>query len=165
MPEVLASVVVPADPDAVWRVVRDFDGLPTWHPAIDASELEGDTRADQIGAVRSLTLGDGGVVREVLVALDDRARSYTYAIRSSPFPVEDYRSTIRVIPLTSTGESFVAWSLLFDCDLAESERLSALFSQDVFATGLRGLVQHFLPDRVTDRRLSAPGANYCRFRC
>lgn len=139
MPEVLASAVVPAPADTVWRVVRDFDGLPAWHPAIATSELEGAARIDQVGAVRRLTLGDGGEVREVLVALDDRDRRLTYAILTSPFPVDDYRSTIRVTPLTSTGESFVAWSLLFDCDRDDSERLSRMFADDVFAAGLRGL--------------------------
>lgn len=145
MPDVLASAVVPADPDTVWRVVRDFDGLPTWHPAISGSELEGDARTDQVGAVRRLTLGDGGIVRESLVALDDRERRLTYAILECPFPVRDYRSTIRVHPVTSTGESFVVWSVLFDCDLADAERLSALFAGDVFGSGLSGLIAHLSP--------------------
>ncbi|MDD7941073.1 SRPBCC family protein [Actinomycetospora lutea] len=145
MPDLTASAVVPADADTVWRVVRDFDGLPTWHPAIAASELEGDGRSDQVGAVRRLTLGDGGVVRESLVALDDRERRLTYAILESPFPVRDYRSTIRVHPVTKTGESFVAWSVLFDCDLDDAERLSALFAGDVFGSGLDGLVSHLSP--------------------
>jgi hypothetical protein len=60
--------------------------------------------------------------------------------------VADYRSTIRVVPLTSTGESFVSWSVRFDCDRADSERLSAMFSEDVFGTGLRGLFSYFSPD-------------------
>ena len=140
MPEVLVSSVVPAPAEEVWRVVRDFNGLPTWHPAIDSSELEGGALSDQVGAVRRLTLaGGGGEVREALATLDDRYHVLTYAILTSPFPVANYRSTIRVTPLTSTGESFVAWSLLFDCDLDDSERLSAFFGGDVFETGLRGL--------------------------
>lgn len=145
MPEALSSTVVPADPDTVWRVIRDFDGLPTWHPAIATSELEGGAPTDQVGVVRRLTLGDGGVVRESLVTLDDRERRLTYAILECPFPVRDYRSTIRVQPVTSTGESFVSWSVLFDCDLGEAERLSAFFARDVFGSGLDGLVAHLSP--------------------
>jgi hypothetical protein len=146
MPEVTASSVVPGDADTVWRIVRDFDGLPTWHPAISASELEDGAHTDQVGAVRRLTLADGGEVRERLVALDDRERRLTYSILDSPFPVRDYRSTIRVSPVTSTGDSFVAWSVLFDCDLDEAERLSTLFGRDVFGTGLSGLVAHLSPE-------------------
>ena len=142
MPETMSSTVVPAGADAVWRVVRDFDGLPAWVPAISASELEGGAASDQLGAVRKLTLGDGGIVRERLVALDDRARTLTYAILESPFPVQDYRATVHVVPVTSTGESFVSWSVLFDCEPGEAERLSAFFRRDVFGGGLEGLVEY-----------------------
>jgi hypothetical protein len=145
MPDVSTSAVVPADAEAVWRVVRDFDGLPTWHTAISASELEDGARGDQVGAVRHLTLADGGAVREQLVALDDRDRRLTYSILESPFPVQDYRSTMRVVPVTFTGECVVTWSVLFDCDLAEAERLSTLFGRDVFGTGLSDLVSYFSP--------------------
>jgi hypothetical protein len=142
MPETAASRVVPADADVVWRVVRDFDGLPAWAPAIAASELEGGALPDQVGAVRNLTLGDGGTVREQLVALDDRERRLTYAILESPFPVQDYRSTLRVAPVTSAEECVVTWSVLFDCDLEDAERLSSFFANDVFGSGLDGLVAH-----------------------
>ncbi|WP_433031717.1 SRPBCC family protein [Actinomycetospora sp. CA-053990] len=145
MPEVTSTAIIPADVDTVWRVVRDFDGLPAWVPAIEASEIEGDLRGDQVGAVRRLTLGDGGTVRERLVALDDRERRLTYAILDSPFPVEDYRSTIRVFPVTTTGESFVVWGVVFDCHLAESEQLCTLFGRDVFGAGLNGLVSYLAP--------------------
>lgn len=142
MPEALATAIIPADAAAVWAVVREFDGLPRWHPAIERSELE--TPGDSVGAVRHLTLGGGGgEVREVLAALDDNARSLTYEILESPFAVRLYRSTIRVVPVTTTGESFVEWSLVFDCDAADSESLAEFFSQQVFAAGLAGLGAHF----------------------
>jgi hypothetical protein len=142
MPETMSSTVVPADPDTVWRVIRDFDSLAAWVPAISASELEDGGRADQIGTVRHLTLGDGGIVRERLMALDDRTRTLTYAILESPFPVQDYRATSRVYPITSTGQSFVTWSVLFDCDPGDAERLTAFFARDVFGSGLDGLVAY-----------------------
>ena len=145
MPDVTTSTVVPADADTVWRVVRDFDGLPAWVPAITASELEDGARSDQVGAVRHLTLADGGTVRERLVALDDRERRLTYAILDSPFPVQDYRSTIRVLPVTASGECVVTWGVLFDCDLDDVERLSTLFGRDVFGNGLSGLVSYLSP--------------------
>ena len=143
MPEVLSSAVIPAPPESVWRTVRDFDGLPAWHPAIATSTLAAGAGAAEVGAVRTLTLADGGTVVERLVALDDHGRSLVYAIVESPFPVSGYRSTIRVVPLTATGESFVEWSLVFDCDPADAERLSNLFGQDVFGTGLGGLRAQF----------------------
>lgn len=171
MPHAFASAVIPASAAATWRVVRDFNGLPSWHPAIEASRLETHGRAaersrtdtqgraaersrtvdtdgpvDAVGAVRSLTLADGSEVREALVALDDTDRHYTYEILTSPFPVRGYVSTIRVTPLTTTDEAFVAWSVSFDCDEVDSERLARMFSDDVFATGLGGL-NGFMADR------------------
>ena len=143
MPEVLASAVVPAPVDAVWRTVRDFDGLPSWHPAIAASRLTAGASPAEVGAVRTLDLAEGGTVVEILTGLDDHARALTYAILESPFPVSGYRSTIRVVPLTATGESFVEWSLVFDCDPADAAHLSDLFGRGVFAAGLEGLSSQF----------------------
>ncbi len=147
MPEVLTSRLIPADAEAVWRVVRDFDGLPTWHPAIARSALRDDARSDQVGAIRVLGLAgdDGGEVIEVLVGLDDRARALTYEIVESPFPVRLYRSTIRVVPVTTSGESFVEWGLVFDCDEVDAVGLTETFGSGVFATGLRGLSEYFSP--------------------
>src|SRR5690606_22153429 len=65
------STVLPIAADRVWEVVRDFNGLPEWHPAIERSEIEGGGAADSVGSVRRLQLSGGGVVRERLVALDD----------------------------------------------------------------------------------------------
>lgn len=84
--------------DELWQLVRDFNGLAGWHPAIESSEIEGGGSAGSAGRVRRLTLGDGGVVRERLVALDDTDRSYTYDILDSLFAVRRYRSAIRVVP-------------------------------------------------------------------
>ncbi|HXV91677.1 MAG TPA: SRPBCC family protein, partial [Pseudonocardia sp.] len=100
MPRPYASVVVPAPAEEVWSLIRDFDGPPGWHPAIEVSELTEGGSGAEVGAVRKLTLGDGGVVVERLLTLDDAGRSYTYEILDSPFPVRRYVSTIHVAPVT-----------------------------------------------------------------
>ena len=141
MPEAFASAIIPAPAADVWAVVRDFDGIPRWHPGIESSELE--TPGDSVGAVRRLTLGDGGEVREVLVALDDTTRTLVYEILTSPFPVRLYRSTMRVVPVTTTGDSFVEWGVVFDCDSGDAEQLVDLFGGGVFGGGLSGLGAHF----------------------
>ncbi|KOG89123.1 SRPBCC family protein [Streptomyces varsoviensis] len=142
MPETCASAVIPADTPSVWRVVRDFDGLPDWHPAIEHSALGDGDAPDRVGSVRTLRLTDGSTVVETLNALDDQRRSMTYEIIESPFVIRSYRSTIQVMPLTTTGESFVLWSVAFDCDARDAEDLVAFFRDDVFAAGLRGLAGH-----------------------
>lgn len=142
MPRPYASAVVPADPDDVWRLVRDFDGLPGWHPAISASELSTGTAAE-VGAVRELTLADGGVVVERLVTLDDAARSCTYEILQSPFAVRRYVATIRVTPVTESGQTFVEWWSEYDADSGAEAELSALFANGVYAAGLSALRTRF----------------------
>lgn len=142
MPRPYASGVVPGQADAVWRVVRDFDGLPAWHPAIETSEIEAGPAAGEPGAVRRLTMPDGGVVRERLVRLDDGERGYTYDIVASPFPIRSYRSTIRVAPITATGESFVEWWCDYDADAADEPQLDRTFAEGVFAAGIAALGRH-----------------------
>lgn len=134
-----ASAVIPASADRVWSIVRDFNGLPETHPGIASSTIEGGAAPAEVGCVRALTLADGGQVRERLVALDDRDRSYTYEILTSPFPIRSYVATIRVRPVTSGDESFVEWYAHFDADAADEAKLDETFSSGVFATGLGGL--------------------------
>src|SRR4051794_41967011 len=66
MPRPYASAVIPAPVEQVWEVARDFGALSVWHPAIEASSLDSGTGAE-VGAVRRLTLGDGGVGVERLL--------------------------------------------------------------------------------------------------
>ena len=143
MARAYASGVVPAPAGEVWALVRDFDGLPGWHPAIERSEIEEGTNL-VVGAVRKLTLGDGDVVRERLVTLDDAARSYTYDFTDpGPFPVRSYRSTLRVFPVTTTNETFVEWSAWFDADAVDEPGLVDQFSAGVYGTGIESLRSRF----------------------
>ncbi len=134
-----ASAVLPAPADRAWESVRDFDGLAGTHPGISASTIEDGRPASEVGCVRRLTLRDGSVVRERLVALDDTDRSYTYEMLEGPFPIRSYVATIRVRPITSGQECFVEWYAHYDADAAEEEQLDRTFSAGVFATGLKGL--------------------------
>ncbi|MGI8307461.1 SRPBCC family protein [Saccharopolyspora hattusasensis] len=136
------SAVIEVSAEQVWQAVRDFNGLPTWHPAIERSEIEGGGAADAVGCVRHLILADGGAVRERLVALDDTERSYAYEFVESPFPVRSYRSTIRIAPITDTGHSFVEWYSHWDADAADEEKMDKTFAKGVYRTGLNGLREH-----------------------
>ena len=78
MPNPYKSLVISAPIDQVWSVVRQFNGLPAWHPVIASSSL--DTGAEgQVGTVRRLVTGDGGVIVERLLALDDDDQRFTLA--------------------------------------------------------------------------------------
>src|SRR3546814_2829625 len=90
MAEVYASSVIAAPAGRVWERVRDFNGLPGWHPLIVESRIEAGAPADQVGCVRAFRLKDGGFIREKLLALSDYDFSCSYSILESPMGVENY---------------------------------------------------------------------------
>ena len=58
MPRPYTSLVIDAPVEQVWAVVRQFNGLPAWHPVIASSSLDSGEEG-QVGAVRRLVTGDG----------------------------------------------------------------------------------------------------------
>lgn len=144
MPRPYASAVIPAIVDEVWPLVRDYNGLHGWHPAIEASTLDSGSAAE-VGAIRRLTLaGGGGVVVERLLALDDQDRRQTYEILESPFPVRRYVATLQVAEVTWSAQTFVQWWAEYDlAEGADEADTTDFFATQVFATGLGALVDRF----------------------
>lgn len=142
MPNPYASAVINATADEVWSYVRDFGNIAEWLPSIETCEIEdpGDTG---VGSVRRLTGAGDAVFRERLVALSDAERTLSYDFVESPFPVRNLRATIRVAPVTDTGQAFVEWSGVFDADAGDEERMVKIFTKAVYAAGLEGLGEHF----------------------
>ena len=140
MPRPYASGVVAAPADQVWALLRNFNGLPRFMPAIGNSELVEGVDG-QVGAVRRLTLAAGGdPFDERLIHLDDTDRILTYCFTgANPFDVRRYVSTVRVAPITDTGESFVEWWSEYDADAGQEEALDRTFADDVYAGGIAGL--------------------------
>src|SRR5579864_3597195 len=58
---VYISHVIDAPIEKVWRIMRDFNDMPSYHPGIKKSIIEGDGSSDQVGCVRRLTLAEGFV--------------------------------------------------------------------------------------------------------
>lgn len=105
------EVSINAPADVVWAKVSNFGDLGAWHPAVAKTEiLEGTNNQD--GAVRLLTLQDGGTVKEKLIAYDPSKNTYSYQILEGVLPVSGYASTIQVLPVTEKT-SKVTWSSNF----------------------------------------------------
>lgn len=99
---------IAAAPDKVWAAIGSFCDIGSWLPIVAKCEM---TEADG-KKVRTLTTGDGGVLVETLERWDDAGMSYTYRIQSSPLPIKDYISTIKV---SGKGKvSTVEWSSRFE---------------------------------------------------
>lgn len=106
--KVSESVTINAPVSTVWDKVKSFDGLNNWHPAVAKDEIvEGNN--DEVGAVRLLTLKDGGTIKEKLLGFDDAGHSFKYTILEGVLPVSSYTSTLRV-KSAGKGMSKIVWS-------------------------------------------------------
>lgn len=149
MERICVSSIIDAPADTVWQYVRDFNGMPEWHPTIYDSAIEDGRPSDAVGCVRRFHLTDGSALCEQLVALSDRARSQTYIILDSPLPITDYIATLRVLPVTDGDRSMVKWTAEFEAKPGQAEQAVTTVREDVYQAGLDSLKAIF--DRgVTD---------------
>ncbi|MCY3830904.1 MAG: SRPBCC family protein [Rhodospirillaceae bacterium] len=131
MPTVTKEAVFAAAADDVWAIVREFGRLDDWLPPVVVCR----TDRDGIGALRTLTLGDGAVVVERLEALDDAARTLTYSMTDAgPMPLVDYVSTIAV-RANVDGTATMKWSGSFGVSGADEGEVVASI-EGLYQTGL-----------------------------
>lgn len=122
---------ISATPAQVWAVIGNPFELDQWHPAI-ASLTAGD-------ATRTLTLPDGAVIHEKILARDEGAMSYDYAITESPLPIKDYRSKLSV--QATDGGAVVTWEGSFEPLAAQAEMEATV--QGLYEAGLSALEASF----------------------
>ena len=108
MPRIFVSSVVNAPAEKVWATIRRFDAVVDWLPFVKSSPIEDGGDPTRVGCVRVLTQTDGEVFREVLVALSDAERSYSYTFVGSPVPVRNHLTTLCVLPITDEQRSVAA---------------------------------------------------------
>jgi uncharacterized protein YndB with AHSA1/START domain len=140
---VYTSSVIEAAAEAVWALIRDFNGLPKWHPGIADSRIEGNWPGDRVGCIRNFRLKDGGTIREQLLALSDFDLQCTYSILESPMGVENYVATLKLTPVTDGNRTFAEWSAEFDAPAAQERRLAEDIGQGVFQVGFNALKSYF----------------------
>ncbi|MFO1352687.1 MAG: SRPBCC family protein [Gammaproteobacteria bacterium] len=118
--EVTEKVDVNAPAAKVWDVVKDFGNLNGWHPAVAKTEiLSGDPKT--VGAVRMLSVGETGKVKETLTAYSDQDMSFGYVINeTNALPVKDYAATLKV---TANGDkaATVQWTGKFTANPPEGK--------------------------------------------
>jgi hypothetical protein len=145
------SIVLDHPADDVWSVIRPFDHY-AWAGVESETIIEDGKTGDQVGAVRRVAAG-GNVLRQLLLAHSDTDRSYTYEFcGASPFPVQDYRATLRVSPVVADNRAFVEWWATFDCAAEERDRWVAHFEQQGFAKWLGALRQFMANGSAQDIR-------------
>ncbi len=143
MARAYVSSVIDASAQKVWERIRDFNGLPKWHPRIQESRIEDALLSDKIGCIRNFTLQNGDNIREQLLGLSDYDLFYTYAILESPMPLTDYLATLRLTPVTDGERCFAEWSAEFNCSSDDESDLVNGISTNVFLGGFDALKRHF----------------------
>jgi uncharacterized protein YndB with AHSA1/START domain len=141
MARAYASIVFKAPVQNVWSLIRDFNGLPSWAPAIARSKIEGGLDADVVGCVRSFHTQDGGHIRERLLVLDDARYMFTYNFEKPAFPIKNYIATLRLYPVTNTGQTFAEWTATFDEASGDEGKYEKLISKEVFAGNFANLAK------------------------
>ena len=104
---VVEKVEINAPADLVWSKVKNFGDLGAWHPAVDKTEIIG--RKNNVkGAVRLLTLQDGGTIKEKLLFYNEKGMTFKYQILEGVLPVSSYVSWISVKG-SKKGVTTVVW--------------------------------------------------------
>ena len=136
MTKVSLSAKIGVSAERLWDMVGGFHSISDWHPAIEKCDIEEDGKT----TLRRLTLAGGGEIVERLEQSDDE-RSYSYSILSSPLPIDNYQSTIRVHE-DEDGNAIVDWSSEFDSAGApESEAIAII--EGIYSAGFDNLKKTF----------------------
>lgn len=148
--KVKETISIQAPPAEVWAMIGNFDSAHTWLPMVESSTAEG---GNDEGASRTLVLGPGVEIFEILKRHSDEKMSYSYKIPTSEhdvsiLPVTNYASTISV---KADGDgSMVMWKGAFyrgypnndpPADLNDDAAIAAVTS--VYKAGLEHLKKLF----------------------
>ena len=143
MPHIVKSTILDAPTDAVWAVLRDFNGHDRWHPAVASSGIDRAQPSDKIGCVRDFRLRNGDRIRERLLGLSDHDLFCTYSILESPMGVVNYVATLRLTPVTDGERTFAEWTAEFDCAPEREAELVNNIGTGVFQGGFDSLKRAF----------------------
>jgi uncharacterized protein YndB with AHSA1/START domain len=133
MSKVMVTEELPVPAERVWELVSEFGGIQKWSgPMIEQVTVEG----DGVGAVRTIGIAGGVTLQEELRALDDAARSFSYAIiGDSPLPVSDYLSTFTVVE-RGPNACRIEWGSTFE---PTDEQQAIPLVEGIYKQGIAGL--------------------------
>ncbi|MFV2093671.1 MAG: SRPBCC family protein [Hyphomicrobiales bacterium] len=147
MVKVFVSSVIDASTDKVWNVVRDFNAMPGWHPAIARSMIEAGRPSDAIGCIRSFHLTDGTHIREQLLMLSDFDFTFTYSIIEAGLDLQNYVASMKLTPVTDGNRTFAEWTAEFETTPGKETEMAGMVSADVFQAGFDALKNKLAGDK------------------
>jgi polyketide cyclase/dehydrase/lipid transport protein len=122
----------PGLPPEIWAVVGEFCAIQNWHPAVAKCEetKEGDV------TFRTLTLKDGGKIKEKLTGTE--ATAYTYEIVESPLPVKNYKSKLWLEVDDEPDRTVIYWQSDFDANGKSDEEAKKIIT-GILGDGVKGI--------------------------
>lgn len=142
MVRVIRSTVMNAPAEAVWEVIRDFNGHDQWHPAVANSQIERGNPSDLLGCVRRFRLEDGSELREQLLTLSDIEQSFTYCLLDTPVPLFNYVAHCRLFSVTDGDLTFWEWESRFDTPKGREDELAAVVGDVIYSAGFEAIRAH-----------------------
>ena len=143
MPTIKVSSVIDAPIGKVWERIRDFNGLPGWHPRMIESQIEDGKAATEIGCVRNFKVASGATVREKLLAFSDDEYLTTYSIIGHPAPISNHTATLKLERVTDGDRTFAVWTSQFDAPAEKADEIARGMADNVFQGGFDALKSHF----------------------
>ncbi len=142
MPKVYRSTIIEAPVEAVWEILRDFNGHDRWHPTIAESQIERGHPADKVGCIRKFQISAGGTLREQLLTLSDMEMALSYCLLETPIPLLNYVAHLRLSPVTDTDATFWEWESRFDTPKGREAELSELVGENIYMSGFDAIRTH-----------------------
>jgi len=139
MVKVKRSTIIEHPTDAVWSVLRDFNGHDQWHPAVVESQIERSRESDRVGCVRKFVLQDGSELREQLLALSDMEQSFSYCLLDTPIPLLNYVAHVRLFPVTDDNTTFWEWESTFNTIDNREQELHDMVAADIYEAGFNSI--------------------------
>jgi len=139
MVNLVVSTVIDAPVEAVWEIVRDFNGHDGWHPMVADSEMERGAPTDRVGGVRRFHLIDGAELREQLLTLSDIDMELSYCLLDTPVPLFNYVAHVRLLPVTDGDMTFFQWRSRFDTPAGREMELARAVREDIYTAGIEAI--------------------------
>ena len=141
-------IEAPGLPPQIWEHAGGLCAIKTWHPAVAQclEEKDGDT------VFRTLTLKDGGKIREKLTGTEDH--SYSYEIVESPLPIKNYKAKLWVEVDDEPDRSVIYWQADFDPEGASEDEAKKKVTT-ILGDGVKGIKKQAIA--AYDAREAAAG--------
>jgi hypothetical protein len=118
----------------LWDRFGGWCAIAEWHPAVRSCTegKEGDA------VYRTLSLVDGGKIKEKLLALDPL--TYRYAIVESPLPVKNYEAQFSMVPdKAHNDEVDVVWTASYDAADGKTDADARKAIDGIFKDGIASI--------------------------